>query len=43
MDWLIFSIDPKQVENDCDLSIAGVFSREMSKGVELSYELYYTF
>ena len=43
MDWLIFSIETKQVENDRDLSIAGVFSREMSKGVELSYELYYTF
>ena len=43
MDWLIFSIDPKQVENDCDLSIAGVFSSAMSKGVELSYKLYYNF
>ena len=43
MDWWIFSIDPTQVENERDLSIAGVFSHAMSNGVELSYELYYTF
>ena len=43
MHWLIFSIDPTQAENERNLSIAGVFSRAMSKVVELSYELYYTF